>query len=346
MNKTKILKILTIIITIVSTCKIFNNVTYAESYTPGVEYACRVGDEYFRTFSDFISSQWMFQNNSETIIEILQPEIEISNRVELYIKEITFTTASSEGEYPYQGEPGTKAKFVRGENYTGQMFYFNSKDAHFGFENIIVDGGWKEDHTGIQSTAPLIGIDGQSILVLKSGAVLQNNINTGTTACAGAIYCVSGTVVAEKDTVIQNCCAAYGGGITVATGSLTTNGLTIQKCYSTNESRRNASAIEFSTYGVTFECSGLVVKECAAINATEDGAAIEMEKGNLNFIKSDDPDLKIEITNNYSNINIVTDLVIDNNYKNCTFDGFNIASTGDESNFVIDRPEKVNITTN
>lgn len=381
--KKRIINLIIIMSIIFIRINLFSGVVHAAggNWQEGETYEFRVGDYYYTSFAELQNFQWQYSSLKPAIVEVLQPEV-VVNQLGYNLFNVTnmvFTTATSRGpDDPYQGEAGTTAKIIRGPNLLNEpIFTFRQQDSEYTFQNIILDGGWNEDHSGLEAKRSIISVEGKGKLILEDGCTLQNNMstlveenNSGTSYVGGAVYCGAGEVIANEGSKIINCAAQYGGAITIGTGSLYTNGLVIEKCYSTGETGNNASAIEFSEYGITFECTGLVITDCAAINATENGAAIEMQKGTLTFLEDpDNPDLEIRIENNYSaadiagvmqytdivgvgttnvsTINIETDIVIDNNYTNCTFEGYELAEKGTtECNLYIDEPDTININTN
>ena len=361
----KLLKIIFLLITFFVIRVCLDNGTYAAyEYQEGQRYELRLGNMYFKTFDEFINNQWIVQQNPNLEkpyrVELLQPEITISNTYSnFYFAQNSgaiFTTASSEGEYPYQGEPGTKAVFKRGPYFTGTFFTFSN--GQYGFENVDFDGGWNDDKSGMEANAAMVTLSG-SATVSFIDVELRNNCNSNTTKGGGAIYSDNGIVVMENST-ITNCCACDGGGLAVGNTTVEMTNVTITECYSTSATLKNASAFSSNAtsnaYSLTL--TNVDINNCVALNATEYGAAVETinfgiwnldnvnitnnysPAGNAGFVQSKGNQ------SNFSPINIDGDIVIDDNYGGCVIDGYTVTSQGTESNLWLEQPNTVNINTN
>ncbi len=98
-------------------------------------------------------------------------------------------------------------------------------------QDIILDGG-RED--GFTTHAELVGMNSHPYgeLVLRKGAVLQNNDNVDTAESGGGLRVMSGKAYMETDSVIQNCRGKAGGGAAVVTqySALYLQGGTIRDC--------------------------------------------------------------------------------------------------------------------
>lgn len=267
-----------------------------------------------------------------------------------------FTTASNTGDYPYQGAAGTKAVIKRGTSCTDAMFKFYEGDITF--ENIDLDGGWQSDKSGITAENAVLECGWYSA---DSGTVTLRNVtikNNNNTVTAGGAINSSGwaTNLVLEDVDITNCMANSGGAILLNNSNLTMSDVNISNCYSTNESKRNASAIEDIGGSVEFTrtLDNVSITNCIALNAIEDGSAVSTENYSL-WSLSD-----VTISGNYSKagnagfnqydgmavLDINGDLIIDNNYPNCTINGYTATHGTKESNLTIDNPSFININTN
>ena len=179
---------------------------------------------------------------------------------------------------PYKSLSGTKAVMKRGAGIADKnLFKFQGQQGDYRFENIILDGGWEENHTGIEATQAIIKMEGANTLrvELGNGCIIQNNCSTSTDTenSGGGISCKTGTLVCEPGSVIRNCCAASGGAIYVNNGAIESDGLTIDQCYSTGTQPGkqgvvgNSPAIEFCGYAGNFTCKGITITNCIALNA-------------------------------------------------------------------------------
>lgn len=301
---------------------------------------------YFYDLPTLFNNQWYPQQNFEhTVVEFLVDDITISQTYNFYIS-ISFKPFESYGaDDPYNGKINfNKVTLRRGQYFTGT--FFRNDSGAFIFEDIIFDGGWGDNKNGTIAYSPMLTLTGQGDNYLIN-CTLKNNCNMST-SYGGAISSQNANNNLTLINVdITNCQAYCGGAMFLGNTHLVYEGGEITKCYSTNTGVPNASAISAepsnSDYRLTLD--GVKITECMALNATIGGAAVASNRKGTWEIKN------IEITNNYSkalkagfgivegnnehemsDVHITGDIIIDDNYGNCTFNGYEVVTKGAEAN--------------
>lgn len=335
-----------------------NNFAYVE----GESYEVRCGDKYFETLEILSNNSWIIQPSSQddvATIEFLTEEITVSKNINFYFN-TRFAHFKSQGpDDPYNGHVTSgKTLLKRAEGYTGALF--SSNNGLFRFENLIIDGGWNDDKSGMEAQEALVILNGQTDVEF-SNCILRNNCNRGTSGGGGAIYSGSsnGTVTC-KNVTITNCLASEGGAMSLGNVTLVYEGGSVSKCYSTSPVVKNSSAISTdpSNDSYTLTMKNVTVTDCCALNATIGGAAVGTTDFGIWHLDH------VTITNNYSSagkagfamaegdqgnmstINVDGDIFIDNNYAYCTFDGYTPVTQGIEANMCIEQDDVYNIYIN
>ncbi|MCL2805324.1 MAG: hypothetical protein FWD26_05235 [Treponema sp.] len=84
-------------------------------------------------------------------------------------------------------------------------------------ENIIIDGGYEEDNSGVpieftDNQATLVKVNSGGHFTMRAGAVLQNN----RASIGGAVYLIDGTFIMDGGTITGNLATGNSGGVYIA----------------------------------------------------------------------------------------------------------------------------------
>ena len=113
-----------------------------------------------------------------------------------------FVTIKSKGPDVYT--------ITRGRGFEGELLSTDSKcDPQIYLSNITLDGGWK-DIDGVQASAALIKVAGQTMMKLGEGVTLQNNNNNNG---SGGAVCIDSGLCTMTGVSITGNTANNGGGV-------------------------------------------------------------------------------------------------------------------------------------
>ncbi len=106
----------------------------------------------------------------------------------------------------------TGGSLTRGAGNTGYLLDIRG---NLKLTDITIDGGYKEDGTGVTAVKPMLNVADGATLEVTSGVVLQNNNNTYLSGVnfGGAVYVSAGGTFNMTGGIIQGNSAKVGGGI-------------------------------------------------------------------------------------------------------------------------------------
>jgi fibronectin-binding autotransporter adhesin len=271
-------------------------------------------------------------------IELLTDNVPINSLISIPPgKNVTLTTAEpGTGDLNYSGAAGTYGQITR-STYTGVLVSVPSTSS-LTMTGISLDGGWKDDETGVSTANYMISNAGT--LNLADNATLKNSFCTAGSSTSGAVYS-TGTINMSGSARITHCRGDYGAAISVYGGTLNMSGGTIDHCYSDGARYDSASAIELWGNGGVFNMSGGSITDCAALYATTGGGgAVVQESGTTANLTGG------TIENNTGKgacggycltggtLNVSGPVVIKNNKGSCTYSG-NTAAGGITANLYL-----------
>ena len=225
-------------------------------------------------------------NENEFHVKMLVPNYTVNNRISMngvnqnvgtnaWMK-IVFETETekdpdkSDG-FPYRGNAGTRCTITRGAN-CGTYSMIDARVC-FTVQDIVLDGGYKEDGTGITTSAKGVFISNASsqyaTIEVSENAQLQNGY---TTTDGGAVYLEYGNFVLNGGTIRSCIAQGNGGGIDMnwryrfppaqspERGFMYFYGGTVTQC-----SAKNGGGVYLGNWG-KIEMSGGTISRCEAEN--------------------------------------------------------------------------------
>jgi|GEM_PF-2377469 len=215
-------------------------------------------------------------SNTDYKVELLTGNVPIAATISIPSgKNVVLTTAAAgQSELDYDGASGTYAQITR-SSFNGILISVPAAST-LTMTGIALDGGWKDDETGISASNYMILNAGT--LNLADQATLKNAFCTRTSSTAGAVYS-TGTMNMSGSARITHCRCDYGAAISVYGGTLNMSGGTIDHCYSDGARPDSGSAIALWGNGGVFNMSGGLITDCAALYATTGGGGAVVQEG-------------------------------------------------------------------